>query len=159
MRNITVGEENDDKRGYSEMPRAPYQDFEENVSEIYKATEKHNYQAKRRSWPNAEQGYDDVSRYNNGVRQRYDSARRNHDGARQGYEDAYGNAICARCSYDGARSDHDHARLVYGNVSRNYVASWQGNDRIRQGRHRRNCEGLGHDGNRTKLRKCISAFS
>ena len=124
-----------------------------------KQQKKRNYQAKRPSWPNAEQGYDDILRSNNGARQRYDSARRNYDGARQGYEDANGNAIRTRYSYDGARSDHDHARLVYGNVSRNYVASWQGNDRIRQGRHRRNCKGSGHDGNRTKLRKCISAFS
>ena len=154
MLNITVSEENEDKRGYSEMLRAP---FEDNVSEIYKPRGKYKYQAKRRSCPNAEQGYDDVLRYNNGARQRSDSARRNHDGARQGYEDAYGNHIRTRYSYDGARSDHDHPRLVYDNARQNYT-SWQDNDRIRQGRRRRNYEGAGHDGNRTKLRKCISAF-
>ena len=150
MLNITVSEENDDKRGYSEMLRGPYQDFEDNVSEIYKPTEKYNHQAKRRSWPNAEQGYDDALRYHNAARQRYDSARGNHDGARQGYEDAYGNPIRTRYSYDGARSDHDHTRLVYGNARRNHVASWQGNDSIRQGHNRLNYEGVRHDDNRTR---------
>ncbi|KAK2567837.1 Dystroglycan 1 [Acropora cervicornis] len=133
MLNITVSEENDDKRGYSEMPRAPYQDFEDNVSEIYKPTEKYNYQAKRRSWPNAEQGYDDILRY--GARQRYDSVRHDDNYTRQSYENAYQHFNREGHGYDNYRRVYDDAKQSYGYPTKDVNHPRMSYDDSRRGNH------------------------